>query len=91
MAKPESIADLRALCAWCGKQNKLRSISKAVIENIIMADHGRGDGDETNVGMYNNDDIACMLRSLKQDMKEVKDSNKKVIDALARIDTVEKR
>ena len=81
MSQPKSLADLKALCA---RKEKLRSVSKDMIVDIILSENSDDPGTSSQ-----DTDIVTAIRQMTTEMKELKETNIKVVAALTRIDNLE--
>lgn len=79
MSQPKSLADLKVLCT---RKDKLKAVNKDVIAEILLHDEAGNSGD-------GNDDIRTLLKKLSGDVIEMKEANRKVLDAVEKVTKLE--
>ena len=82
MTHPKSLADLKDLC---GRKEKLRSVSKDTIAEIIMNDLSTGPSESAD----RNSKIEELIKNLTQEVRELKESNKEVLSVVKRVNNIE--
>ena len=82
MAQPTNLRDLIGLCKVPNKRDRLKTVSKDVIADILLGCNADEEPKE-------NDDMKTMMKALMNDMQELRQSNETIVKGLSRMERLE--